>query len=386
MSGRGHIRRTGVRSFELKYDFDRVDGRRRTTYRAFKGNKRQAQAELARLLAQVADGGNIEPSKITVAEHVRARFEQWQAAGTISPKTAEGYAGLIERHIIPHLGNKLLQRLTTRDVEAWHSTLLTSGRKGRYGSAEQAGVSTRTIGHAHRVLSKALREGMRHDLVLKNVAAIQRAPKIAANEMVILTPEQVAGLPAQLEGQALAAPAIVALFTGMRRGEILALRWSNVDLAGKVIRVRESLEVTKAGLRFKPPKSKAGVRDITLPGIVVETLQAHRKALLERRLVLGQGKLADTDLVFPMWDGSPQHPDAFGSTWIKLAKELGLGVSFHGLRHTHASQLIDAGVDVVTIARRLGHSSPAITLNVYAHLFRKDDGKAAAAIDAMFKG
>jgi len=118
---------------------------------------------------------------------------------------------------------------------------------------------------------------------------------------------------------------------------------------------------------------------------VVEVLHAQRKRLLERRLVLGQGKLADTDLVFPAWDGSPQHPDAFGSLWIKLAAQIGLGVSFHGLRHTHASQLIDASVDVVTIARRLGHSSPAITLNVYAHLFRKDDGKAAAAIDATLR-
>jgi integrase len=377
---RGHIRRRG-RSWELKYDV-RTDGLRRTVYRAFKGTRREAQAELARLLAQVADGGHVEPSKLTVAEHVRARFEQWQASGAISPKTAEGYAGLIERHIVPYLGNKLLQKINTRDVEAWHSTLLTSGRKGRYGRPDgQAGVSTRTIGHAHRVLSKALREGMRHELVLKNVAAIQRAPKVTTDKMVILTPERVAELPARLDGHALAAPAVVALFTGMRRGEILALRWGNVDVAGKVIRVRESLEATKAGLRFKPPKSKAGVRDVTLPAIVVETLQAHRKTLLERRLMLGQGKLADADLVFPAWDGSPQHPDAFGSMWIKLATQLGLGVSFHGLRHTHASQLIDAGVDVVTIARRLGHSSPAITLNVYAHLFRKDDGK-AAAIDA----
>jgi integrase len=227
---------------------------------------------------------------------------------------------------------------------------------------------------------------MRHDLVVRNVATIERAPKVNADEMRILSPEQVAELPARLDGHPLAAPALVALFTGMRRGEILALRWGNVDLDGKIIRVRESLEETRAGLRFKGPKSKAGVRDITLPTVVIETLQAHRKRLLERRLMLGQGKLADTDLVFPAWDGSPQRPNSLGSLWYDLAKELKLGVSFHGLRHTHASQLIDAGVDVVTIARRLGHSSPAITLQVYAHLFRKDDGKAAAAIDAALGG
>src|SRR5215510_16414222 len=177
---RGHIRRRGANSWQLKYDIAREEGGRHIVYRSFKGTRREAAAELARLLARAADGGHVDPSKLTVADHARARFAQWKATGAISPKTAEGYAFLIERHIIPHLGSKLVQKLTTRDVEAWHSTLLTRG------------LSARTIGHAHRVLGKALREGMRHDLVLRNVCAIERAPKVAADEMVILTPEQVA--------------------------------------------------------------------------------------------------------------------------------------------------------------------------------------------------
>jgi integrase len=111
-------------------------------------------------------------------------------------------------------------------------------------------------------------------------------------------------------------------------------------------------------------------------------LVAHRKRELERRLQLGQGRPGDKDLVFPAWDGSPWQPNVFGAAWSKLTQELGIKVSFHGLRHTHASQLIDHGVDVVTISKRLGHSSPAITLQVYAHMFHKDDSKAAAAINA----
>jgi integrase len=162
-----------------------------------------------------------------------------------------------------------------------------------------------------------------------------------------------------------------------------ALREKYIDLDEEVIRVRESLEETTAGgLRFKGPKSKAGIRDVTLPAIVTDALIEHRKRLLERRFKLGQGKLGPEDLVFPAWNGSAQSPDALGTAWSRLAKELGIKVSFHGLRHTHASMLIDRNVDVVTISKRLGHSSPAITLQVYAHLFRKDDGKAAAAINA----
>jgi integrase len=211
-------------------------------------------------------------------------------------------------------------------------------------------------------------------------------PKVVAEEMQILTPQQVKEFETLLHGHPLEVPAVVALFTGLRRGELLALRWGNVDLESETVLVRASLEETKAGLRFKSPKSAAGVRDVTLPAIVSDALLVHRKRLLERRLLLGQGKLTDNDLVFPNWDGTPQRPSSFGSTWSKLAQDLGLSTSFHSLRHTHASQLIEGGVDIVTIAKRLGHSNATVTLSIYAHLFHKDDRKAAAAINAALGG
>jgi integrase len=377
----GHIRKRGRNSFELKYEVDRADGQRQTRYRSFKGTRRQAQDELARLLVQVADGGHVNPSKVTVAEYLRSRLERWRAMGTISAKPAERYQQLIRNQIEPFIGAKLLQKLTTQEVEAWHAKLLTAGRHDGTG-----GVSTRTIRDVHRILGKALREALQHGLVLRNVCAVQRPPKVESEEMHILAPEQVAGFAALLDGHEFAAPAVTALFTGMRRGEVLGLRWRNVDLAAKLIKVRESLEETTAeGMQFKAPKTKASIRDIKLPDTVVETLQAQRKRLLERRMQLGLGKLADSDLVFPDWEGSPQRPDSFSARWTELSKRLKLGVSFHELRHTHASQLIDAGVDVVTISKRLGHASPTITLSTYAHLFRKDDGKAADAINAALK-
>ena len=126
---------------------------------------------------------------------------------------------------------------------------------------------------------------------------------------------------------------------------------------------------------------------MTLPAIVTDALLIHRKRLLERRLLLGQGKPTDSDLMFPDWQGRPWQPNAFAAAWSRLADQLGLDVSFHGLRHTHASQLIASGkVDIVTISKRLGHSSPDITLRIYAHLFHKDDRKAAAAINAALGG
>jgi integrase len=220
--------------------------------------------------------------------------------------------------------------------------------------------------------------------VPRNVARLQPPPRVQAGEMVILDPDGISLLTNDLRGHVLYAPAIVALFTGMRLGEILAMRWRHVDLDRKVIFVREALEETKAhGIRLKAPKSRAGRRDIGLPEIVVDTLREHRLKQLELRVALGTGKLAADALVFPNLDGGPQAPSDVSRAWGLVADGLGLPeITLHGLRHTHASQLIDAGVDIVTISKRLGHATPDVTLRVYAHLFHRDEDKAAAAINA----
>jgi integrase len=377
---RGHIQQRGKRSWRLKFDAERdpVTGKRRVQYHTFRGSKRQAQAKLAELLAAVGRSEYVEPSRTTVAEFVRARVDQWEAAGDISARTAQRYRQLVENQIVPQLGNKLLQKLRPLDVEQWHTSLRTSGRvRG------QGGIAARTIGHAHRVLSKALRDAARHELVTRNVAKAQLAPKVnESNGMAIV--QDVPSLVEKLRGSRLGVPAMVALFTGARLGEVLALRWSNVDIDRAVISVREALEQTKAhGIRVKTPKSRAGRRDITLPDVLIQALREHRKAQLELRMQLGVGKLPHDALLFTNLDGGPLSPNAVSAAWADFAESIGMPtLTFHALRHSHASQLIDAGVDIVTISKRLGHAKPDITLRIYAHLFRKDDGKAAAAINA----
>jgi integrase len=368
----GHIRRRGARSWEIKFDLGRnpVTGKRESRYHSFRGTKREAHLKLAELIAAASSGSYVEPSKIMVTDFVRARVDQWEAAGNITARTAQRYRQLTENQIVPHLGAKALQKVTRLDIEGWHTTL----RNG--------GLAARTIGHAHRVLGGALRDAERDGVVIKNVCKIQRAPKVPESETVIV--QDVPAFIAKIAGARLYVPALVALCTGLRLGELLALRDRRLDLDRKVIEVAEALEETKAkGIIFKPPKSKAGRRKLTLPDIAVGALREHRKQLLELRMKLGLGKLGPDDLLFPNLGGGPQRPSAVSSDWGELAGRIGMPeITFHSLRHSHVSQLIANGVDIVTISKRLGHAKPSITLAIYSHMFHTDDRKAAAAINA----
>jgi integrase len=245
--------------------------------------------------------------------------------------------------------------------------------------------AAQSIGHAHRVLGKALRDAEDDSLITKNVCKLRKSPKVVETEMVIV--HDVPSLVNKLGGARLYTLAILALFTGMRLGEILALKERRVDLDRGVVEVREALEETKAhGIRFKAAKTKAGRRGITLPDIALDALRTHRRELLETRMKLGLGKLTDDDLLFANLEGKPLRPSAISSDWGELAGAVGMPeVTFHALRHTHASQLIAQGVDIVTISKRLGHAKPSVTLAIYAHMFTSDDRKAAAAINAALK-
>jgi integrase len=395
MSTGGSIIKRGKNSYRLKFDIGRdpATGRRRIQYHTFRGTKQDAKIKLAELIASVGNNAYTEPSKTTVADLVTARIDQWEGAGDISPRTAQRYRQLLDNQIAPQIGATPIQKLTTVDIETWHSTLRTGGRQ-----RGQGGVSPRTVVHAHRVLSHALEDAARHKLVVRNEAKLQPPPKVEGDEVEILDDAGIDRLVAKLRpgnresnlsGDPIYVPAVLAVFTGMRLGEILALRWANVDLDGAArISVRETLEETKAlGIRFKRPKTRSSRRDIGLPDIVIDTLREHRRAQLEMRLQLGLGKMPDDALVFPTIDGGPQSPSDVSRTWGLVADRLDIPeITFHCLRHTHASQLIDRGVDIVTISKRLGHASPDITLRVYAHLFRNDDSKAAQAINEALTG
>jgi integrase len=209
----------------------------------------------------------------------------------VSAKTFERYAELLRNHLAAHIGNVRLQKLRPIELNELYGRLLR-------GDETHRPLAPRTVGHLHRVTHRMLGHANRWGLVQQNVAALVSPPRVASVELELLTPEQAQAVLRKLEGRSIYPILVMALATGMRRGELLALRWGDVDLDGAVLRVEQSIEQTKAGLRFKSPKTKFGRRSITLPASAVTVLREHRKAQAEQRLKLGMGKAPADSLVF----------------------------------------------------------------------------------------
>ena len=366
---RGNITRRG-KSWQIKFDVPSLDGKRQQRYATVKGTYKDAQKELTRLLGAADEGTLPDPSSSTLAEYLRAWLDRPLG---LSPKTLERYRELAEHQVIPHLGATKLQKLRPEHVQQWHGTLLAGS------------LSARTVGHAHQVLRLMLQCAVKNGTLARNVAAVHAPPKVEEDEIEILSAEQIADVLAKLEGHTLCPIVTLALATGMRRGELLGLQWGDIDLDANTLRV-ERVEETNAGLRLKSPKTKSGRRNITLPSETAAMLRAYKIEQMRIRLVIGAGKLEPDTLVFTDVHGKPLKPHTISRAWRRVvtAKKLP-AVTFHALRHTHASVLINAGVDILTISRRLGHSKASVTLDVYGHLIGGADKAAADAIAGVLK-
>ena len=375
---KGHIRRRGARSWELKFDVG-VDakGNRKTRYSSFKGTKRDAEIELARLVAQNASGEGIDPSKVTVLEFLE-RWERDWATTNVGLKTLERYRGLLKLYVKPRIGAMRLQKLRAVHLNELYTALLRSG--GQDGRP----LSPRSVGHVHRVLHRALGHAATWALASQNVASLVSPPPVPDGEIIILTEEQIGATLHYLQGRTLRPIVSFLLGTGARRGEALAVRWSDIDFQKNVVRIERSLEQTKGSLRIKSPKTKHGRRSISISPWLVAELKSHRARQDERRLALGLGRAPDDMTVFARWNGELRSPSRLSQSFADVMDVLEIDCTLHGLRHTHVSQLIASGLDVLTISRRIGHASPSITLNVYSHMFSNTDARAAEIMEATF--
>ena len=365
----------GSGRWAIKYDEPRgEDCRRKTRWKTVHGSKRDAQKELRRLLHEIDQGAYVSPQKLTVADALRKWLADY-AKPRVAAKTYERYNEIIEKHLIPALGATALPRLAPGAIASYYATALQSGRRRGNG-----GLSAQTVKHHHRVLSEAMRSCVKWRMLALNPCDAVDPPKPQRRDMQVLDATRSAGLLNAIAGDTIEIPVVLALMTGMRRGEILGLRWQDVNLANATLSVTQSLEDANGVLSFKAPKTNRSRRMIALPSLAVEALRRHRVQQGENRLKLGP-IYQDQGLVCAALDGRPMVPRELTKRFSRLSGRLKLGVRLHDLRHSHITHLLAAGVHPKVASERAGHSSVAITMDVYSHVLPGMQEDAAQKID-----
>lgn len=367
---RGHIkqRSKGTWTLVVFLGRDPVSGKKRYKWRTVKGTKKQAESELNKLLREIETGTDLEPGRLTTAEFL----ERWLDASRsrVGPRTWERYAQLLRLHVVPVLGSIPLGKLRPLHLERVYSKMLAKG------------LAARTVLHAHRVLHAALRQAVRWQLAPRNIAEAVTPPRPVARDVEALDPAQAMRLIESVRGTWLEVPVVLALGTGMRRGEVLGLRWKDVDLSAGRARIAQTLQATQEGLRFLPPKTHRSKRSVSLPAFVVEMLRRHRKGQNERRLLVGKS-WHDNDLVIDRGTGEPMPPHALSQQFRTVSRRAGLDINFHGLRHAHASLMLAGGVHLKVVSERLGHSAIGITADLYSHVSPTIHEEAAATLHEL---
>jgi integrase len=348
---------------------DPATGKRRQK-RITARTKKEVEARVAALLADIERGGFADAGKLTVREF----FERWlvAVAPSLRPSTARRYRDVVRLHIASQLGTIKLAKLTAADVQALYADRLAGG------------LSPTSVHHIHAILHRALDQAVRWGLLLRNVADSVDPPRRAATEMRVWDAGQAARVLQAAEGDDLEALWRLALLTGMRRGELLGLRWSDVDLDGATLSVVRTLSRgATSRLEAGEPKTAAGRRRIALPPSVVAALRAHRDRQAFVKAAAGDA-YEDRGLVFATATGGPIHPNTLARRFAALIARAGVPpIRFHDLRHTCATLLLAEGVHPKIVQERLGHASITETLDRYSHVAADMQRQAADRLDAM---
>jgi integrase len=364
---RGNIRKRAKGTWTLTVDLglDPATGKRRQTYRTVKGTKKEAEAALAEMVHAVETGVDFNSSHITLRDYLERWLEVTRRR--VKDRTFVRYAEILRLHVIPIIGGLELAKLKPLHLERV------------YAAAEDRGLSKQSVLHIHRVVYSALRQAVRWQLVGRNVAEAVIPPRPDRRNVTAMEPADVHVLLAAVAGTHLETPTILAVGSGMRLGEVLGLRWRDVNMSKAELRVNQTLQITMV---FDTPKTHRSVRTVTLPGFVISALRRHRKEQNARRLLLGNA-WAEMDLVIENGAGGPIRPAVISRQFRATTRKAGLDLSFHGLRHGHASLMLTAGEHLKVVSEQLGHSTIGITGDLYTHVAPAVRREAANKLDAL---
>lgn len=378
---RGHIIKRYKNSYTivLNLGIDPTTGKRKQQWISVKGTKKEAEKRLSGLLHQLDTGTFMKPSKTSLAEFLDRWLKDY-VWPNLAPRTAEGYETIIRQHLIPKLGNIILTQLKPEHLQRYYSEMLRGGR-----CKDASGLSAQTVRHHHTALHKALQTAVEWGLLSRNVADAVRPPRAERPEMHSWGEDDIARFLEAAKNTPYYALFYAALFTCMRRSELLALRWQDIDFILSQVYVSRSLHQLRDGsFVFRPPKTAKGRRTVALPPSAILVLNEHRKKQELERAMLGI-PLTDDDLVFSHLDGKAIRPNTITRAWTVLAARAGLNViRLHDARHTHASLMLKQGIHPKIVQERLGHSSIAITLDTYSHVSPGLQEVAAKRFDDAF--
>jgi integrase len=368
---RGSVRKDGS-SWMFVVDLPRgLEGARRQQKRRGFTTKRAAEIALAEALQRANSGSFVEPSKLTVGEFL---VGQWlpTVESNLRPSTFASYAGNIERHVAPAIGTVRLQTLTAPMLTSLYNRLIS-----------EKGLAPKTVRHVHTTLRKALSDAMRWGLIERNSASLADPPRVHRAEMKVWTADEVKSFLRFVADDPLAGVFTLLATTGMRRGEVLGLRWCDVDFEHRRLRIQQTLTSVDYKLVWGQPKTNRSRRVIPIDHHVAAMLATQQALLRTWRKECGAG-WGDLDLVFCKPDGSPIHPDATSDTFDRRVRASGLPkIRLHDLRHTYASVALSIGVPVKVVSEVLGHSTTAFTMDVYSHVMPSQLEDLARAISQL---
>jgi integrase len=377
---RGSIIRRGAKwAVIVDVGRDAKGGRKQRWHSGYE-TKRDASRALTEILATLQAGSYVEPSKQTVRQFA----DEWLDAvqPTIRASTLASYRLNVLSYIVPRVGDVPLQQLTASRLNKMYADLLATGRRDG-----ERGLGARTVGYVHTLAHRMLRDAVRWGRVTRNVADQADPPRTRTRPpMKIWNATDLRIFLEHVAEDRLYAAWLLSATTGMRRGELLGLRWSDVDLDGGRLSVVQTLIMVDYKLTFSTPKTARGRRSVAMDAMTVAALRTHRARQLEERLACGPG-YNKSNLVFCREGGAPVRPDWFSTEFEHHVKATGLPwIRLHGLRHTHASLALAANVHPKVVSERLGHSTIAMTLDTYSHAIPALQEEAAERVSRIVFG
>jgi integrase len=358
------------------------DGRRQQKWHGGFKTRRDAERALSEVVQSLEKQTYVTPQRLSLAEFAR---DKWlPMMGTqVKHSTWDSYRRNLELHVFPVLGGTQLQQITAGHLNGLYRSLLGSGHQNG-----TSGLAPKTVRNIHIAISKLLSDAVDRGLISRNIATSAKAPKprkTGLTEICFWTPEELSAFLHSMKDDRLYALWHLAAMTGMRRGELLGVRWEDIDCAARRLSVRQAVISVAYEVSVTTPKSHTA-RVIDLDSHSVEVLRQHRAAQDAERATAGDD-YGQSVRVFRKADGTAIHPDVLRTMFDRRVKMSGVKrIRFHDLRHTHATIGLRAGVPVKVMSERLGHATPAFTLQQYAHVIPGMQAAAAEAIANLIAG